>query len=342
VSSHSPRVSVVMSVYNGEKHLSEAIESVLYQTMPDFEFVIVNDGSTDRTVEVVNGFNDSRIRLIDQDRNEGVAFSASRACKVAVGTYIARLDADDVCSADRLAVEVEYLDAHPDIGVVGSWVEYVDANGAPYDVWRTPLLPGVVHWDLLFGTCIANPTSMIRRTLMRDLGYYDVALRSYGEDYDFWARASDVTRLANIGLPLVKRRVWTGAIGHKAAEKQEDVVRKVMRSMIERRTNLALTDDDIASLRLFTTGEASGDLRRTRRIASLLPLMHRAFVKRVDLTEEERYTLSLETARKLCVLARGVRLLSRRTSASLVLRGSRIDPRPFHVLARKGLRKLVS
>lgn len=341
MSARAPRVSVVMSVYNGEEHLREAVDSVLAQTFTDFEFLIVDDGSTDRTVEIVNGYCDSRIHLISQDHNEGVAFSASHGCKEATGTYIARLDADDICSPDRLAMEVEYLDAHPDIGVVGSWVEYIDVDGNPYDVWKTPLLPGVVRWGLFFGTCVANPTSMIRQTLMRDLGYYDVALRSYGEDYDFWARASDVSKLANIAKSLVRRRVWAGAIGHRAADRQEVVVRKVMRSLIERGLSLTLTEDDVASLRLFATDQVRNDLGEMKRIAELLPLMHRAYVKRVDLTDEERNTLSLETARKLYALAHEARPLSRKTSVSIALRGARLDPRSLRSHSRNGLKKTI-
>lgn len=330
-----------MSVYNGEEHLREAVDSVLSQTMENFEFVIVNDGSIDRTVEIVNGFRDSRIHLINQEHNEGVAFSASHGCKEATGLYIARLDADDICSPDRLAMEVEYLDTHPDIGVVGSWVESIDVDGNPHDVWKTPSLPGVVHWELLFGTCIANPTSMIRRTLMSDLGYYDVTLLSYGEDYDFWARASEVTKLANIEIPLVKRRVWAGSIGSRAAEKQEDVVREVMRSLIERRLDLTLTEDDVVLLRLFVTGQLHNDLGRMKRVSELLPLMHRAYVKRVALTHEERHSLSLDTARKLYALAREARTLSRKASVSIALRGARLDPRPLREHSREGLKKTI-
>jgi glycosyltransferase involved in cell wall biosynthesis len=330
-----------MSVYNGEDHLREAIESVLKQTLTDFEFVIVNDGSTDATGDIIVSFGDPRIRFIDQKSNKGVAFSASLGCRAAQGAYIARIDADDICAPDRFAREVDYLDKQPEIGVVGSWVEYIDSKGMTLSVWETPTLPGAVSWHLFFGTCIANSTSMIRRTLMDELGYYDVSLGSYSEDYDFWARASDVTRLTNIDALLVKRRVWSGSIASRAASKQEKVVREVMRSLIERQLDLTVSADDVVSLRLLATEQIAGDLNRIKQVASLLPRMHRAYVARTSLSDEEKNVVGLDAALKLYALAHEVRRLSRRASVSIALRGARLDPRPLRAHSREGLRKTI-
>lgn len=115
-----------MPVYNGERFLREAIESVLQQTFADFELLIVNDGSTDRSLDIIQTYNDSRIRLIDNGANLGLIAARNTGLKNARGEYIALLDCDDIAYPDRLAEQIAFLDKNPSFGMVGAWIEMID------------------------------------------------------------------------------------------------------------------------------------------------------------------------------------------------------------------------
>jgi hypothetical protein len=126
----NPTVSVVMSVFNGEPYLHEALESILNQTFRDFEFIIINDGSTDGSATVLESYrkSDSRLRVYHQE-NRGVGESLNRGCGLAQGKYIARMDADDIATSGRLMRQVEFMEGHPEVDVVGGAVEFIDATG---------------------------------------------------------------------------------------------------------------------------------------------------------------------------------------------------------------------
>lgn len=134
----SPKVSVVMSVYNGEKYLPETIDSILNQTFKDFEFIIINDGSTDKTAKILTSYDDPRIRIFNQE-NMGLTKSLNRAISLAKGEYIARMDADDISYPERLKKQVDYLNKNPDIGLVGSKYIRIDKRGRKIDEINVPI-----------------------------------------------------------------------------------------------------------------------------------------------------------------------------------------------------------
>src|SRR5580698_539934 len=116
--SNKPKVTVLMAVFNGEKYLKESITSILTQTFTDFEFLIVNDGSTDKSVEIINEFKDNRIRLVNNSLNAGVAKALNKSFALIQGDYVARMDCDDICLPERLEKEVAILNNNPEIAVV--------------------------------------------------------------------------------------------------------------------------------------------------------------------------------------------------------------------------------
>src|SRR6185295_3491651 len=123
-----PQVSVLMSVYNGEKYLKEAMESILNQSFPDFEFLIFNDSSTDSGREIILSFNDPRIVLVDNEKNIGLTKSLNKGLSLAKGKYIARMDADDISDAGRLNEQVNYMEKNSDVAVCGSWVQFLNES----------------------------------------------------------------------------------------------------------------------------------------------------------------------------------------------------------------------
>src|SRR4051794_29608800 len=116
-----PKVTVLLAVYNGERYLREAIDSILGQTFQDFEFLIINDGSTDSTREIILSYHDPRIRLVDNEDNIGQTRSLNRGLALAAGQFVARQDADDISEPERLASQVAFLEIHPEVVLLGTW-----------------------------------------------------------------------------------------------------------------------------------------------------------------------------------------------------------------------------
>lgn len=211
----STMVSVVMSVFNGEAFLAEALESVLDQTFADFEFLIVDDGSHDGTAEILQTFSDRdrRIRILNQD-NRGLAVSLSRGISEACGRYVARMDADDISMPDRFAKQVAYLDRHPSVGVVGGAVLQIDTDGKPCGAIELPTDSERIRSQIARQSPIAHPTAMIRRKILDDVGAYRSAFR-YAQDYDLWLRISEKAELANLPEVVLRYRIHDHNVSRK-------------------------------------------------------------------------------------------------------------------------------
>lgn len=202
-----PRVSIVLAVYNGERHLRKAIQSLLTQTFRDFELIVVNDGSTDRSREIVLASSDPRVRLLDNPQNLGLTPSLNRGIDAARGEFIARLDADDVATPNRLACQIAFLDRHPEIALVGSWWRRIDETGRRLGRERSPLDHTLLRWSLLFYCPFNHSAVTWRRHAVNDaVGPYDSTF-SYAMDWEYWSRIASRLRVANIGRVLAEYRV---------------------------------------------------------------------------------------------------------------------------------------
>lgn len=207
-----PLVSVVMPVHNGGKFVEEAVESILTQTLPDFEFIIINDGSTDDTSVLLNRYAraDSRVRIYNQAKL-GLIASLNKGCSVAVGKYIARMDADDVAFPDRFERQVGFLERHPEIAVLGAAAEVIDANGKRIGEIRHPTDDREIDKALLNSCCFAHPTIMMRKEVFRAVGGY-VKTFVDAEDYDLWLRIAERYKLANLPEPVLRYRFHTNQV----------------------------------------------------------------------------------------------------------------------------------
>jgi glycosyltransferase involved in cell wall biosynthesis len=205
----APAVTVLMAVYNGADRLPPAVESVLTQVFTDFEFLIVDDGSTDATPDRLAALTDPRVRIVRQD-NQGLAVALNTGLRQARGRYIARMDDDDLCRPERLERQVAFMESRPEVAACGTWV--LARGGAREQVWRFPVDPDEIRCHLLFHSVLPHPSVMLRHDAVRrfDL-YYDEAFR-YAQDYELWQRASAHVRLANLPEPLLEYRVgsWEG------------------------------------------------------------------------------------------------------------------------------------
>ena len=217
----TPRISCVLAVCNGEAYLRESIQSIQAQTFRDWELIVVDDGSTDRTPKILDQFQreDARIRIFSHEK-QGLVASLNHGIMMARGEYIARMDADDVSMPERFAIQLEYLDGHHDIGVCGSSIETFGADSS--EVVEYPGEDGVIRCQLLFSSSLAHPVTMFRRSLIlhHRLFYNERAL--HAEDYDLWVRAAQHTRFANIPLVLLRYRTHPHQIGHRFGGKMDE------------------------------------------------------------------------------------------------------------------------
>ena len=205
-----PKARVIMSVYNGEKYLPEAIESILDQTLDDFEFIIVNDGSTDGSSGILDSYSkqDTRIRIIRNDLNIGLTRSLNRALESAKGPYVARMDADDISSSGRLEKQVSFLEKHPDLGLAGCYAVVIDGSGATV---KNVVMPEKVNELIRKRNYYLHGSIMVRTDIIRELGGYDEEMR-YAQDYELWLRLSKTHKMGVVPEFIYKCRVHGDAI----------------------------------------------------------------------------------------------------------------------------------
>jgi len=191
----NPQVSVLMAVYNGEIYLREAIDSILNQTLPDFEFVIVCDPSPDNSLAIIQSYTDSRIVLINNKDKLGLAESLNLGLKIARGKYVVRMDADDISLPERLARQTTFMENHEEVGVCGSWLQIMDFDGD----WirELPVDYELLKCHFLFGCLIAHPTVIMRRDLLVKYNLFYNPAFAFAEDYDLWTRCSRHFHLTN-------------------------------------------------------------------------------------------------------------------------------------------------
>ncbi|MET4080993.1 glycosyltransferase involved in cell wall biosynthesis [Pedobacter sp. UYP30] len=211
-----PVITVLMAVLNGEKYIGKAIESVLSQSFTDFELLIINDGSTDRTVEVVEKFVDPRIRLIDNVKNKGLFFTRNYGVKEAKGKYIAILDSDDVATCNRLEIQVAFMISNPNIALCGSQASFINENGVKTGVSDYIVGNDLAH-HLVIHNIFINSTLMIKKSAIEEVGgYHD---RSPAEDYDLSFRISLKYKVANLNDVFVHYREHGNNISKLQTEK---------------------------------------------------------------------------------------------------------------------------
>jgi hypothetical protein len=229
----SPRVTVLLPVYNGERHLREAIDSILGQTYGDFELLIVNDGSVDGTGDIIHSYHDSRLVVLDNPRNLGLAKSLNRGLRRARGELIARHDADDVSEPEWLRRVMALLDREPMVAVAATWFTEVTADGTVMP-GCPPRDPTEMRWRLLFHCPIVHSGVVIRASVVEDLGGFDESL-GYAEDYDLWCRIARTRIVTSLEEYLVTIRLsdfsMTATYGDVVADEPRRIAVAYMREI---------------------------------------------------------------------------------------------------------------
>lgn len=225
-SKEAPLVTVLMPVYNAGIYLEDAIKSILNQTFRDFEFLIINDGSTDTSLETIKSFNDSRINLVNNEINLKLIKSLNLGLKLAKGKYIVRMDADDISLPTRLEKQIEFLTTNLEYGLLGSWFEDFGEN-VKSKIVRYSSDDATIRIKHLHQTHISHPTAVIKKEIVQNNNIFFDEASVHGEDYDFWVRVSQYCKISNFPEVLVRKRDHPQNITNLHANKMKETCTKV-------------------------------------------------------------------------------------------------------------------
>lgn len=293
----SPKVSIVMSVYNGEVYVAESINSMLNQTFADFEFIILDDGSTDATLGIIQEFakHDDRIQIIKLDTNMGLAAALNRGIAVAQGQYIARMDADDVSLPERLQKQVDFLDAHPDVGVVGTQMQVVDQDKKPLFKFVVPQQHSLIVWNIFFGRTFAHPSVLMRRDAVNKVGGYDATL-PVAQDIDLWSQLVGQVKFANLADSLMLYRTHERATSVSRSEQQRTILAATSKRLL---TTLwgEVSDATIDDFLRVRSGQSKFTLPEMEHMSALMTRLTRSLLD-VGWIESDEVPLLLDEMKR--------------------------------------------
>lgn len=250
----SPKVTVLMPVYNGEKYLRDAIDSILSQNYTDFEFLIINDGSTDYSQKIIDSYSDNRIRSLRNEKNIGLVNTLNKGFDAAQGEYIVRMDCDDISLKDRLSVQVAFMDKNKTIGASGSY--YYLLLNEKKAIADFPLNQEEMKCFMIFNCPIAHPTAIIRTNVIKEnkLSYLSECI--HAEDYDFWSQLSQYSDLANLSDVLLYYRVHHNQItGNASFSEDKNKTLNVIRLRHLKQMGLTPSETEMNIHHLISNGE---------------------------------------------------------------------------------------
>jgi glycosyltransferase involved in cell wall biosynthesis len=228
---NNPEITVLMSVFNGQKYLKEAIDSILSQTFRDFEFLIVNDGSNDLSEEIIKSYNDPRIKYVSNDVNRGLPFSLNRGIELAKGEFIARMDCDDESLPERLEKQLAFMEDNPEVVACGTWIKSIGDSTGYVNKFLSD--PDEIKANLLFNTSLAHPSVIMRKSTLLESGLRYNAEHLHFEDYALWVELSKVGKLSNIPEALLLYRLHGESVSHQHGHEQKSGASKIRQRQLE-------------------------------------------------------------------------------------------------------------
>ena len=345
----TPRVTVLMSVFNGARYLREAIDSILHQTFADFELLIIDDASSDDSVHIVRSFADPRIRLLRNKINLGLTNSLNRGLHEARGEYIARQDADDRSHPRRLERQVTYLIAHPQVVLVGTQARTIDHKGK--DIGRVapkPTTPLGIAWLSVFSNPFFHTSVMFRREAIAQLGGYDETF-VYNQDFELWSRVIGTHGVANLAEVLVDYRAHSESIAGRrdAAVLPSRIENAIRNKGIQRRNVLRETGDQELATEwpeLWTAINVpwlTDEPPQPRRALEIIDKLWKRF-RVVHPDAVQTVEIKTATASALAVVALYLAQRDRGASIRALFRATRLDPKQVRPLVLRWLLLLVS
>lgn len=283
----APRASVVMTTYNASRHLRETIEGILAQTFADFEFVIVDDCSSDDTVAIIEGYRDPRIRLIRNPENKGISATRNIGIDAARGDYLAALDHDDISLPERLARQVAFLDAHPRAVLVGTAAKLLE-NGRIRDYYAPVTEPHLLWWTLFTRCPLIHSSICMRVKTLRDHGLHYRQEYHYAEDFDLYHRLAEIGDLACLPERLTIYREHGGNASTQYAEAMSRHGRSFMLDVYRKLLGPNVGPDDVARVwKLVTSGGPAADRAEIDALGAFLARLLAAFLDRVPLDPDQ-------------------------------------------------------
>jgi glycosyltransferase involved in cell wall biosynthesis len=273
-----PMITVLMPVYNGERHLAEAIDSILAQNYRDFEFIIINDGSTDGSESIILSYSDPRIRYVKNETNIRLIATLNKGLDLARGKYIARMDADDISLPKRFSEQLAFLEQNPDVGVVGTWF---NSFGSVDSIVKYPTNDSDIKYMALYQCPFCHPSVMLRASTIRDNALRYSMDYPHAEDYEFWLQMARVSKLSNLPKVLFKYRIHQESISKKEATTQHNLSLDIRR-MFFLEVGVKATDEELDLLRKMCY--RCNDLR-----LSELKVVGRMLRSLIDANQRSRY-----------------------------------------------------
>lgn len=305
----NPKISVLMPAYNAEKFINEAIKSILNQTFTDFEFIIINDGSTDNTEAIILSYTDPRIRYIKNETNLKLIKTLNKGIELAKGKYIIRMDADDISIDKRLELQYQFMENNPKIGASSGLVYSMSEDGSKIRNSNLYLCTTPISciFSSFLRTPISHPSACIRTDLLKKIKYSDNESALHIEAFVLWGEIIEKGyQIAILEKPLVYYRNNSQSISHKYKKQQIRNHAQFSRIHIERCLNIKMTEDTINDL--FIT-DSKFTIHRLNKALKQVDVLYNKFIEKYNLTNKElnQITLFKKEFKKSILLRNGKR-----------------------------------
>jgi glycosyltransferase involved in cell wall biosynthesis len=317
-----------MPVYNCRQFLEESVNSILNQTYRDFEFIIVDGSSDDGTYEFLNSLSDTRINLIREHIRSGITSSLNHGLQVAKGEYIARMDADDISFPHRFERQIQYLDDHPEIGVLGTGIQIIDIQGNFLEKLQFPAQNNLLRWFMCFYDPIINPTVMMRKDIVLQAGGYDMEMRKC-EDYNLWQRLFAITQFSNLQDILFSLRKHESNLSTVNPLEEMSFSIQVSRTMISGILKKVVPLSVVQYI--WRNGERSASNASVS--AELIYELYKAFVSKYNVSNSEKGIIRKDAAGRIYALGRP--WLKNIIIWKLLIKAFYIDPSLFMKIVKR-------
>lgn len=250
-----PLVSVIMPVFNSEKFLDEAIQSILNQTYENFEFLIFDDGSTDNSKEIIESYAilDNRVKPLFSNTNKGYVYHLNHGIEMSEGEFIARMDSDDVALPNRFNQQLNFLKKNLNIAIVGGSSIIINESNNNIGVSIAHDNPIYLWWISFFTCPLIHPSVLIRKSIIKDVGVYNIN-RLPAEDFDLWVRVLQHADICNIKDPLIKYRTHSESISFRKMQLQSEKAEEILKEHWKYFTNLSIESEEIVFFKNFHKG----------------------------------------------------------------------------------------
>lgn len=313
---NSPRISVIMPIYQGGHFLSKAIDSILNQTYPDFELLFICDDPLDQTLALLNAYahTDTRVKIHVNEIRLGLVASRNKGCRLAVGEFLNQMDSDDISDLQRFKKQVEFLDSHPEIGAVGTGSVYVDESGKVIRKFHTPPLPGVIKWNMFFENILGQSTVLIRKELIQKIRYYNERY-SVSEDYDLWIRVFAISKISIIPETLLHYRIHKDNISRSAEEQIRMFSTEINRHLVSYELK-DLSNNDLDLWKHYFLKEDLTKKEEIEQLGQILKKLYYHYITGTCLNSQEREVISHDMGIRYAMLA----YVSKKVSFFLVIK----------------------